>query len=204
MYFFVPKDFGLEKEYRKGFAVNELFIKNSVGIVTAKDSFVICDKEQTVEDRIIDLIGLSEEELRKKYRLKDSQNWSIAQAKKDVGDKFDESKIIPIDYRWGDIKYLYYTGLTNGLVARPRYNSLSAMLGRDNVALLTVRQIAGTEWRHISISQTVVDDCRVSNKTKERGYVFPLYISSNENNSLIPNFNTGIVNNIELCVGEKI
>lgn len=204
MYFFVPKDLGLEKEYRNGFAVNELFIKNSVGIVTAKDSFVICDKEQTVKDRIMDLIELSDDELRKKYNLNDSPNWSVANAKKDIGDKFDENKITRIDYRCGDIKYLYYTGLTNGIVTRPRYNSLKSLLVPGNIALLTVRQIAGNEWRHVSISQTIVDDCRVSNKTKERGYVFPLYISSDESNNLIPNLNSAIVNNIELRIGEKI
>lgn len=204
MYFFVPKDFGIEKEYNKGFAINELFLKSSVGIVTAKDSFVICDNEQTVKDRIIDLIELSDEELRKKYNLKDSQNWSIANAKKDIGNKFYESKIVPIDYRFGDIKYLYYTGLTNGIVVRPRYDLLRSLLVHGNVALLTVRQIAGTEWSHVSVSRTVVDDCRVSNKTKERGYVFPLYINSNEGNNLISNFNPDIVNKIELCVGEKI
>lgn len=49
MYFFVPKDFGAEEEYNRGFAVNEPFVENSVGIVTTKDSFLICDTEGEVE-----------------------------------------------------------------------------------------------------------------------------------------------------------
>lgn len=206
MYFFVPKDLALFKEYRKGFAINELFIKSSVGIVTTKDSFIICNNKQIVIDRITDLMELPEEYIRKKYGLKDTRDWSIVRAKKDIGNNLDESKITPIDYRWGDIKYLYYTGLTNGIVARPRFHSLSPMLANNNFALLTVRQIAGTEWRHVSVSQNIVDDCRISNKTKERGYVFPLYIYSSgaEDKKLIPNFNSDIVKKIEKSVGERI
>ena len=39
MYFFVPKDFGLETEYNDGFKIGDLFIKNSMGVTTG------CDKE---------------------------------------------------------------------------------------------------------------------------------------------------------------
>ena len=39
MYFFVPKDFGLEAEYNDGFKIGNLFIKNSMGVTTG------CDKE---------------------------------------------------------------------------------------------------------------------------------------------------------------
>lgn len=211
MYFFVPQDVSNEKEYKKGFAINELFDKSSVGIVTTKDSFVVCDSKQTVRERIKDLIELTEEDLRKKYHLKDTRDWSISRAKNDVGTQLDDNKITPIDYRYGDIKYLYYTGLTNGIVGWPRFNVQSQMLGGRNYALLTVRQIAGNKWHHISASRNIVDDCRVSNKTKERGYVFPLFINSaadtlplGQHGDYLPNFNAEILQKIETCLGEKI
>ncbi|MBQ6063903.1 MAG: DNA methyltransferase, partial [Prevotella sp.] len=118
MYFFVPKDFELEEEYNKGFAINELFKENSVGIVTTKDSFLICDTKEEVFKRIGDLIKLSEPDLREKYGLTDTRDWSIAKAKADVGIFVDENKIVPINYRPFDTKFLYYTGVTNGIVAR--------------------------------------------------------------------------------------
>lgn len=43
MYYMVPKDFELEKEYSHGFSVTELFPVNSVGILTAKDKILIND-----------------------------------------------------------------------------------------------------------------------------------------------------------------
>ena len=211
MYFFVPKDLELGAEYSKGFAINELFVRNSVGIVTTKDSFLICNDKDTVKKRICDLISLSEEELRSKYGLTDTRDWSISRAKNDIGGVLDERKITKIDYRWGDVKFLYYTGLTNGIVAWPRFHSLSQMLSCRNFALLTVRQIAGNEWSHVSVSTRIVDDCRVSNRTKERGYVFPLFINPGEAGSsfdetpnLIPNFDLEILDKINSSLGEDI
>ena len=41
MYFFVPKDFGLEEEYNSGINVVDLFSSTNVGVVTAKDKVLI-------------------------------------------------------------------------------------------------------------------------------------------------------------------
>ncbi len=41
MYFFVPKNFGLQDEYDKGFKVDELFIKNSMGVTTGHDKELV-------------------------------------------------------------------------------------------------------------------------------------------------------------------
>lgn len=67
MYFFVPKDFQVEKEYSKGFGVNELFEISSMGITTTKDDFLICETPTQVKERISNLINWEEELLRKTY-----------------------------------------------------------------------------------------------------------------------------------------
>lgn len=41
MYFFVPKDSSLEKDYNKGVAVNTLFTMNNVGVVTSNDAILV-------------------------------------------------------------------------------------------------------------------------------------------------------------------
>ena len=41
MYFFVPKNFGLQDEYDKGFKVDELFVKNSMGVTTGHDKELV-------------------------------------------------------------------------------------------------------------------------------------------------------------------
>lgn len=213
MYFFVPKDFQVEKEYSKGFGVNELFQINSVGIVTTKDGFLICDSREEVKSRITDLILLSESEIRNKYLLKDTQDWSLDRAKVDVGKMLRIENIRQVNYRLFDTKFLYYTGKTNGIVARPRFHLMRHLLYPQNLGLLTCRQLAGDKWRHVSITNMIVDDCCLSNKTKERGYAFPLYqttgeagsiFENQEEGSLVPNFNPEIIKQIEKGLGEPI
>ena len=212
MYFFTPKDFELSAEYMKGFAVNELFIENSVGIVTTKDKFLVCDTKEEVQDRIRDLIELPEQELRDKYGLTDSRDWSIARAKADVGKSLKEDCITTVDYRPFDRKFLYYTGKTNGIVARPRCHVMFHLLNPRNLALMTCRQTICDEWSHVGVTDAIMDDCRVSNKTKERGYIYPLYLSNGETvsvfeenpSNLKPNLSPSVVRKIEGFLGSKL
>jgi hypothetical protein len=57
-------------------------------------------------------------------------------------------------------------------------------LYENNLGLITCRQTAVNSWEHCSITNLIVDDSRVSNRTKERGYVFPLYLYPSNNNQL--------------------
>jgi len=79
-YFFVNKDFAEETAYTNGFSVNELFLINNVGIVTAKDSVLIKD----TRDELIQSL---------------SENYSI---------KINAENIKAITYRPFDSKFVYY------------------------------------------------------------------------------------------------
>ncbi|MFH1561504.1 MAG: type ISP restriction/modification enzyme, partial [Patescibacteria group bacterium] len=51
-YFFVPKDFKLEKQYKKGFKIKDLFIEKTVGCVTSKDLVFLADNDKVLEKQI--------------------------------------------------------------------------------------------------------------------------------------------------------
>lgn len=187
MYFFTPKDYSGIEEYNQGFSVSELFANNSVCVVTTKDKFLVCDTPQDVRSRISNLISLPDDELRRKYGLRDTRNWTLQQAKNDVGADVDEDKILKYSYRPFDKRYLYYTGTTNGLVARPRGKVQKYLLREENFALLSCRQSVG-EWSHVGISDSITDFCCLSNKTKECTYIFPLYIYDSETDERTANF----------------
>ena len=84
----------------------------------------------------------------------------------------DRSFIERYNYRPFDDRFIYYDVQK---IERPRETTMQHMR-KLNIAILTCRQLAGNEWFHVSIADGIVDDCRVSSKTKERGYVFPLYL----------------------------
>jgi predicted helicase len=57
----------------------------------------------------------------------------------------------------------------------PRSEVMSLLIDEENIAISLCRQVISDKWEHIAASQYIVDDSMVSNKTRERGYVFPLY-----------------------------
>ena len=95
----------------------------------------------------------------------------FAKVKQEYGSA-DSSLIKRYNYRPFDDRFVYYDVQK---IERPRETTMRQMV-HQNIALLTCRQLAGNEWKHVSVADGIVDDCRVSSKTKERGYVFPLYV----------------------------
>ncbi len=100
-----------------------------------------------------------------------NENCLFAKIKQEYGSA-DFSLIKRYNYRPFDDRFVYYDVQK---IERPRETTMRQMV-HQNIALLTCRQLAGNEWKHVSVADGIVDDCRVSSKTKERGYVFPLYV----------------------------
>jgi predicted helicase len=62
------------------------------------------------------------------------------------------------------------------LVDWGREEFMRHMLERSNLALVTCRQGVGATWDNIFLSDTLGDDSYLSNRSRERGYFFPLYL----------------------------
>ena len=52
------------------------------------------------------------------------------------------------------------------------------LIERPNLALVTCRQGVGADWANAFLSDTIGDDSYLSNRSRERGYYFPLYLFS--------------------------
>ncbi len=178
-YLFVPRGDGFRKTYQTFLPLPQVFPVNSVGIYTARDNFTIRWSPDDVWRTIVPFSRMDEELARQAYSLgKDAQAWSVSSAKKDVlSTGPTRAKIISILYRPFDVRYTYYTGRSNGFLSRPLYRTMRYML-HENIALTTCKQLATAGWAHAMVSSLVTDNCMVSNKTRERGYLFPLYIYS--------------------------
>ena len=171
MLFFVPKDTAGEAEWNAGFGIAELMEVNSVSIVTANDKVLVDSDDSELLCKVSGAFGGTP----------------------------DRAKIEKYAYRPFDERFIYYDVRK---VERPREKVMLHMLGgrlspaaetaredtrppisaslrlcvKKNRALLTCRQLAGNDWSHIFVAENMVDDNCVSNKSKERGYVFPLYL----------------------------
>lgn len=175
-YFFVAKNFDEQKVYDKGFAVNELFSLNNVGIVTAKDAI---------------LVNSSNEELTKNvesfYKIEANQ-----------------SLIQKISYRPFDDRFVYYdTKLIERAREKVMKNFLK---NENIGISLCKQFKSGETYQHILLTNKIIESSFVSNKTSEITSIFPLYLYPDENSletERTPNLNLEIVAEIEKALNLK-
>ena len=178
-YFFVHKDFASEVEYKKGFKLDELFINNVAGIVTSRDDVAVHYTLNESEQLCKSAQNLPEADFVKKYSVKgESRDWKVSRAITDIREAIKNTTgiIVPYMYRLYDKRYLFYTGKTGGIAARPRFRLLGALLSINNYALCATRLVtSSTVYRHCFVSREIFDKCFVSNRPSEGNTCFALY-----------------------------
>jgi len=198
--FFVPEgSIELEMKYRKGFNINDLFIKKTTGIVTARDSLVIdiykkdlikrlkdfCDPQKTDDQIRIKYFGNKKGG---KYPAGDTRGWKLSEARKIIFPLEHENDMQIINYRPFDNRYIYYH---EKMVDWGRQKIMKHLL-KNNVSISFCRQVISDNFSHILVSNHLMDDSYVSNKSRERGYCAPLYIY-HDDGSRTPNLSKEIV-----------
>ncbi|GEM56209.1 hypothetical protein B0A58_09220 [Flavobacterium branchiophilum NBRC 15030 = ATCC 35035] len=177
--FFVPKDFGVKKEYDEGFSVNDLFPLNNVGIVTAKDGILINEKKEDLLNTVSEFYTI------------DAEEWFVKK----------------ISYRPFDNRFVYFdTKLVERSREKVMQNFIK---GENVGLNLCKQFKAGDMYQHIFISNKIIESSYVSNKTSEITSIFPLYLYPDEKNKDLfetgqertPNLNVEIVNKIAKGLG---
>jgi predicted helicase len=202
-YFFIEKDYAIQSNYDLGFSLNDLFLKNTLGIQTHRDSFAISMSKKDLSERIADFYNdkISDTELISKYKLKETTEWKLG--KNRIG-FFNKELLIKIDYRFFDTRFIYYS---QNIIDRDR-KSIMRHLFKQNIALTVSKQQSSSSFRHIFISDNIQESCLISLQTKEGGYTFPLYLYPEEKSeqqnehsaNKKPNLNTDIAKQIAKCV----
>lgn len=173
-YLFKPRDEAQLGEYEKGWKVTDVFPVNSVGIVTSRDDFVFDFDAMTLKNRIAEFraVGLSDDEIRCKYKLKDNKVWNVADARKDVrldndyGNAFTECL-----YRPFDIRRIFYH---KKVIERSRMEVMRHMLAGDNLGLISARSNKSTEMNHFFCSSFITET--KCGESTTQSCLFPLYL----------------------------
>jgi len=198
-YFFVPKDFGLDEEYKKGFNLNDLCGTNSSGIETQNDMASIFFVQQDATNILNDIKNLNESELRNKYSFKDGRDWKIKSAKLDL---INNAVLINrIQYRPFDSRFTNYTGITKGIMAYPRFEVMKNLIN-NNIGLIFKRGFDEENSSPVFVSKCIIDRRSWSRAGMQGAEVIaPLYLYYNDI-SRVPNLKKEIVAEIENIVGK--
>jgi predicted helicase len=183
-YFFIPRNTKGIESYNEWAKVNEIFPVNNVGIVTARDNFVIDEEVYPLKNRIRQFRDLKVDDdiIREGFKLKDTSTFKLKKFRQELSKVKDwEDYILPILYRPFDKRYIYYS---KWVVERPIYDTMKHMIKvKDNLALNINRQVkTSPKWCHALISNTLTEACYISNRTSEICYIHPLYVLPNNGN----------------------
>ncbi len=115
----------------------------------------------------------------------DSNDWHVELAQRDIlSSPWDVNKIKPVSYRPFDIRFTYYTGISRGLICRPRNEIMSHMLQTENLALCVIRRSRELSVSNFFVTRHLVDKTVLS--SADNAHIAPLYIylSNDKENSL--------------------
>ncbi len=180
LYFYTNKSFKNIEEYCQGHSIKEIFSAESkaYGIKTDRDELFFDLDSNSLSEKI--KVFYTDKGLKppfsEKYNVKDSSSYRLLPRRQNTS--FDDSYIHTCLYRPFDERWLYYNP---DLVSRPAWDVMRHMLLEDNLSLATTRQING-EFTHVTATSVLITDCTLSSESKERSYLFPLYVYTNLQN----------------------
>jgi hypothetical protein len=175
-YLFIPREEKLLRSYEKYPKITEIYPLYGVGMTTARDSFVI-DRDKNVllnRIRLFKNSKYSDDELHDFFQINRKKGWSIRKAwnmLQSVSDSDLNKFILPVLYRPFDVQWIFYH---DSVVWRTVKRVMHQMM-QGNMGLITNRQVNG-KFMHALCSSMIISDCTVSLQTRERSYLFPLYL----------------------------
>lgn len=186
-YFLIPyftKDIEYYEKWKK---INEIFPINIAGIVSARDELVLSFDKNILKNRIRQVRDLEfdSEFIRQAYNVTDNSEWKLKEAREKLSKDAEwETYFSEILYRPFDIRHIYYNSI---LIHRDRKEVMRNML-KENIGICYTRPQAPTYGFSVLVSNIIVDQCVVGNKSAGGGnsYISPLFIYECEDKKTNP------------------
>ena len=167
-FFFVPKDFGAQEEYDKGWQLPAIFPTSTSGVTTHRDHFFVGFSEAEVRGRVKKFTdgGLTDANVAVAFDLED---WDF---KKDRARVMKQEKsanpIVPYSYRPFDERAIFYS---TDLIERHRYEVMRHMLA-PNLGFCFMRKPIPPQFNQCMVTRSAIDKNFYGYQT----YVFPLFL----------------------------
>lgn len=182
LFFFAPKDFGVETEYLSNRILTDIFPIHQNGLKTDRDSLFFDFDRDVLENRIMKFYSESGKDsvFQEAYSVKDTSSYDLLSRREKTC--FDSNNLHRCLYRPFDVRWLYYSP---GLTSRPAWNVMKHLMAGENIGLTVgpAGYVIGSKfWDIINCTKTLVD----TNFFRRGGnivFLLYLYPSPAENSS---------------------
>jgi predicted helicase len=176
-YYFLKKTSNAAlKHYLDWVSIQDIFPVNSIGIVTARDEFVIDFSRENLKQRIrlFKNKELDDQFIEQAYRLRNTGSWNLSEARREVMKDNDwENKFQEILYRPFDTRTIFYS---SALIDRDRKEVMRHMF-QPNIGIIARRQqLPNNECNYYFLSDKIIADGVIRSDNKGGESLFPLYL----------------------------
>jgi len=192
-------------EYNAWPKVTEIFPLHSIGMITARDSYVIDFTSEPIVERAKAFRDsqLNDEATCKALGIPIKKGWNITRARERIRPVNDlAAHVRPVLYRPFDVRPVFYH---ESLIWGMAWPVMQHMVGGKNLALITSRMTKGETFEHVLVSNTLSEVILLSSKTSNNAFAFPLHLRSEtsdlyfgQRTNLAPQFLTSLANNLGL------
>ena len=195
-YYFAPKDFKSEQDYKNGFLLTSLMSNLNPGVESGRDDFFIDFNKPMLEQKISKVFNdKNSDELKLRYGIKDTSSFKF---KSNLDSSvYDSSLIEKISYRPFDIRYTYYD---RKLQRRASYDTFKHII-KGSLGLVIKRGFDEVNSAPVYVVN-LISDRRGWTRAGMQGAesIIPIYLYS-EGAERTPNLNQEIVNEIAKKLG---
>lgn len=174
-FFFRPQVTDRKDEYQENISLLDIFLFTQNPVQTGHDSFAVDFQQDELQKRVAEFCNpqIPVEEIRDKYQLRDMAGWSLgAERETAVEEGMDILRFVPYLYRPFDWRWIYYT---KRMIKRPVREIMRHMFCRENIALITNKQVPSNEFRHSLVSNCLTD-LHLLETAHANPFIFPLYL----------------------------
>jgi Type ISP C-terminal specificity domain/N-6 DNA Methylase len=171
-YFLVPRsEFGRDS-YEAFWGIPKIFAGGSTGVLTARDRLAVAENEAALQQNLQLLVSeIADRDVEKRFNLEEVKHWSLSRARQLLREQGLQASLIrPLAYRPFDTQVYY----DHDAVVFRRRRKVMQWMTNSNIGLAVCRLTKGGPWRHCLVAGSPANDSYVSDKSKERGYLFPL------------------------------
>ena len=183
-YLFVPQDAELKVEWQAYDSLQELFLKNSAGIITARDGLVLSENARELSDRMRRFSQSTKLDagIYSEFGFSASKRFDLHQAQLELRRLSSfEPFIRTVLYRPFDERWIFYHPAVVWSMSRPISKQME---GGDNLALIATRQVTRKQFEHAFVSHQMIEIKACSHDRNTQ--IFPLYLRDTGEGLLSP------------------
>jgi len=178
-YLFVPHQSELAHEWRQFEGLNELFPRNSAGIITARDGLVIAEQRHALADRLerFSKARGTEDSIHEEFGFSASKRFDLRLAQGELRKiKSFTEPIRRLLHRPFDQRFIFFHPSVVWSLSRPM---ASQMKRGDNIALVATRQVTRSQFEHVFVSRDIIEIKMCSHDRNTQ--IFPLFVNTADN-----------------------